>query len=80
MYSQSWLNSCTKVGPYCRSDGTTVVDVLESIYGEDTVEWSTTNDHAKWAITSDDGSNTVCALSMKLSPKFSIRLRAGLST
>ena len=60
MYSQSWLNSCTKVGAYCRTDGTTVVDVLESLYGDNTVEWSTTNDHAKWAITSDAGSSTVC--------------------
>lgn len=60
LYSQSWLNSCTKVGSYCEANGTEVVDVLESLYGVDTVAWSTTYDHAKWAVGSDTGSTWAC--------------------
>lgn len=60
MYSQSWLNSCTKVGSYCETNGTEVVDVLESHYGVDTVAWSTVDDHAKWAVGSDSESTWAC--------------------
>ena len=61
MWSQSWLNSCTKVGAYCPTGGGDVVDVLESLYGTDTEEWPTSDDHAKWTVDSESV-GWVCAL------------------